>query len=86
MIPIYFIMESSVRQRYYDRPDAEDIDEVFPRVFQSGYAAARNHLLIKQLGITHILVTTPYAKPKWPEEFTYLVLDEIEDNMHQNIL
>ena len=29
------------------KPESEDIDEVYPRLFQSGYAAARNYLVLK---------------------------------------
>lgn len=68
------------------RPNNEDIDEVYPRLFQSGYAAARNLIILKALGITHILTVCPYAKPQCPTVFKYLVLDEIEDDDRQDIL
>lgn len=53
-------------RRYVERPDDQDIDEVFPRIYQSGYAAARNISLLQQLGVTHILIVTPYAKQWHP--------------------
>ena len=45
------------------KPDNADIDEVYPRLFQSGYSVARNFFILKELGITHILTVCPYAKP-----------------------
>jgi len=30
-----------------NRPDNADIDEVYPRLFQSGYSAARNYIILK---------------------------------------
>ena len=53
-------------RRYVERPDDQDIDEVFSRIYQSGYAAARNISLLQQLGVTHILIVTPYAKQWHP--------------------
>ena len=66
--------------RYHERPEREDIDEVYPRIYQSGYGAAENYELIKKLGITHILCVAPFMKPKYPQHFEYCTLDEIEDN------
>jgi hypothetical protein len=51
------------------RLDQADVDEVYPRLFQSGYSVARNYLLLKELGITHILTVCPYAKPQCPTAF-----------------
>jgi hypothetical protein len=67
------MVEASLARR--NRPDNEDIDEVFPRIYQSGYMAARNHLKLVELGITHILICTPYCKAHYPNEMKYLVLD-----------
>ena len=52
-----------VESIYKPRPDDEDIDEVYSRLFMSNYAAARNITMINKFGITHILTVTPYTKP-----------------------
>ena len=49
-----------------NRPDNEDIDEVFPSIFVSGYSAARNFSLLQNLGVTHVLIVTPYSKEWFP--------------------
>ena len=42
-----------------------EIDEVYPRIFMSGYGPARNWFLLQKHKISHILTVTPYAKPEF---------------------
>ena len=63
------------------RSRQEDIDEVFPRIYMSGYAAADCWETLQRCNITHILTVTPYARPKFKNKgLKYMVLDEIQDN------
>ena len=64
-----------------------EIDEVYPRIYMSGYGPAKDWITIKSLAITHILTVTPYANPLFKEEgVKYLIFDEISDNGAQQIL
>ena len=63
------------------REPKDDIDEVFPRIYMSGYAAADCWATLERLGITHVLTVTPHARPKFEGKgIVYMVLDDIQDN------
>ena len=73
------------RQEYRDPKD--DIDEVFPRMLMSGYAAADCWETLQRCGVTHVLTVTPYCRPKYEDKgIVYLVLDEVQDNSEQNVI
>ena len=36
-----------------------DIDEVYPRIFMSGFSAAENYSALRKCGITHVLSVSP---------------------------
>ena len=65
--------------------DMKDIDEVYPRLYQSSYIVPTENLaLMKELGITHILAILP-TEPRFPEHFTYLWFSKIHDSNDQNL-
>ena len=63
-------------------PQTEDnIDEVYDRLYMSGYMAAESWKTIERLGITHILSVTPGARAKFANKgIKYLLFTEVKDN------
>ena len=62
-------------------------DEVYPRVFMSGYGPAKEWENFKQFGITHVLTVTPHAAKHFEKEgIKYLVFGDISDDSEQAIL
>lgn len=59
--------------------------EVYPDVFLGSIGAAYNKGALQALGITHILTCAANIKPRYPEDFTYKVL-ELLDSPNQNIV
>ena len=63
------------------RSPEDDIDEVYPRMYMSGWQAAENVSQIEKLGITHILSATPGAREKLASKgIKYLIFNDIQDN------
>ena len=76
-------MVSQLRFNKHSRFTAtnDGINEVYPRVYMSGYGPAGNKAILKDNKITHILTVTPYAKPLFEKDgIEYLIFDEISDN------
>ena len=64
--------------RNQQKQPKDDIDEVHPRIFMSGYAAADCWETLQRCGITHILTVTPHARPKFENKgIIYMILDDI---------
>ena len=54
------------------------IDEVFPRIYMSGYGPAENEATITKLKITHILSVVPAARPEFASKgIKYLIFNDI---------
>ena len=69
------------------RDPKDDIDEVHPRIYMSGYAPADCWATLQRCGITHILTVTPHARPKFEDKgIVYMVIDDIQDNTQQNVI
>lgn len=75
-------MNIKKQQRNRDiRTPKDDIDEVHPRIYMSGYAAADSWETLQRCGITHILTVTPHARPRFEDKgIVYMVLEEVQDN------
>ena len=59
-----------------NRRSEDDIDEVYPRIFMSGFSPAECWSTLKKCGITHILSVSGASKPKFESKgITYLILD-----------
>ena len=70
-----------------NRKSEDDLDEVYPRVFMSGFSPAECFSTLKRCGITHVLSVSPASQPKFASKgITYLLLDKIQDNDSQNIV
>ena len=69
------------------RSNENDIDEVFPRMYMSGWKAAENWDLIEKLGITHILAATPGASKRFEHKgIKYILFTEAKDHEDQDLL
>ena len=62
----------------------DERDEVYPRIFMSGYGPAGEWENFKKFGITHVLAVVPRAGCNFEKEgVKYLVFDDIKDNSEQ---
>eukprot|EP00741_Cyanophora_paradoxa_P005325 tig00000880_g5164.t1 len=60
--------------------------EIVPKLFLGSMMAARQEEKMKAAGVTHVLTITKLAKkPEFPNDFTYLVLEE-DDNETSDLL
>ena len=68
------------------KPPNEDIEEVYPRLFQSGFHVPKNNPeLMQKLGITHILNVSNCAPNAYPDLFEYCKIANIQDTRDQQI-
>jgi Leucine-rich repeat (LRR) protein len=67
------------------RYNQEDVlpNEILPRLYLGGVAAARDKYNLRRLGVTHIL-TVAEIDPIYPEEFSYKVV-RIDDHADQDL-
>ena len=68
------------------RPFSEQIDEVYPRMYMSGFGPADEEEVLNKHGITHIVSIIPCYTAPFPGKYEYLVFDNIQDNSEQEIL
>ena len=60
------------------REGKDDIDEVYPRVWMSGYAAADSWETLQRCKISHVLTVTPHARPKFENKgIRYMIIESI---------
>lgn len=69
--------------KYQDHPEAHRLGE--PCLFQGSIGAAYNKQSLEAHGITHILTCASNINPRFPNDFTYKVL-ELLDTPTQNIV
>ena len=63
------------------RDPKEDIDEVFPRIYMSGFKPADCWETLQRCGITHILTLMPSCRKKFKKQgIVYKVISDIQDN------
>lgn len=58
---------------------------VYDDIFLGSIGAAYNKKVLKELGITHILTCAANIKPRYPDDFKYLLLNAL-DSPNQNVL
>ena len=65
----------------------DERDEVYPRIFMSGYGPAKEWENFEKFSITHVLTVTPYADRHFEKDgVKYLVFEDISDNSEQSII
>ena len=74
-------MESLVEIKKED-PGINDI--IDGKLFMSDLSAAENLEILTEKKITHIITACRNVKPKYPEKFTYFVID-VKDEITENI-
>ena len=63
---------------------AKEISHIYGRIYMSGWMAAVDKELLKEIGITHIVKLTGQKGERYPDTFYYINID-IMDSAEQNI-
>lgn len=64
---------------YYLEINNQNLNEVYPRIYVGNLSTSLNKELLKQTGITHIIIALTGLSPSYPEDFEYLSLSAIDD-------
>lgn len=63
---------------YYLQINNENLNEVYPRIYVGNLSTSLNKDLLKEKGITHVIIALTGLPPPFPEDFKYLTLPAID--------
>ena len=64
----------------YFRADGKDMSKIMDNLYMSDWTSAENEDTLKENEITHILTACPHMPPKYPKQFTYMIIEVNDDN------
>jgi len=63
---------------YYLQINNENLNEVYPRIYVGNLSTSLNKDLLKEKGITHVIIALTGLPPPYPDDFKYLSLPAID--------
>jgi atypical dual specificity phosphatase len=63
---------------YYLEINNQNLNEVYPRIYVGNLSTSLNKKLLKEKGITHVIIALTGLSPPYPDDFKYLTLSAID--------